>query len=185
MNKNKKVRIKVKEGLPIEVQEEIKLIIKKCYSCSRCTSGCPVASEMDFPPSLIMRWLSLGEYEKILKSKALWVCSSCHTCYGRCPFEINIPHVIDLLKEYSDKNKLTRVERPTRLFHKIFLGNIKGFGRMYETGFIGVWKIFSGKWFSDLPLGFKMFLKKKLPVFPEKIKNLKEVRRLFKKNEKK
>ncbi|MFQ5951896.1 MAG: heterodisulfide reductase subunit C, partial [Candidatus Omnitrophota bacterium] len=105
-------------------------------------------------------------------------------CYSRCPFEINIPHIIDLLKEYADKDKLAKKERPTRLFHKIFLLNIKNFGRIHEVGFIGLWKLFSGKWFSDLLMGMKMFVKGKLPVLPEKTKNQKEIRKMFSPSEK-
>lgn len=171
-----------KKLLPPEIQKEIELAIKKCYACSKCTSGCPVAPEMDYPPSLIVRWLAIGDIKKILKSKTIWVCSSCQNCYSRCPFEINIPHIINLMKEYASKDKLARGERTTRLFHNIFLSNIKSFGRIHEASLIGVWKIISGKWFSDLLLGMKMFLKGKLSIFPEKVKKQEEFKKLFKKD---
>ena len=174
----------MKRVLPPEVQKEIEEAIKKCYACRKCTSGCPVAPEMDFPPSVLVRWLALGDIEKIIRSRTIWVCSSCQNCYSRCPFEINIPHIIDLMKEYSNKDKLARKERATRLFHNIFLSNIKSFGRIHELGFIGLWKVFSGKWFSDLSLGMKMFVKGKLPVLPEKIENQKEIRKMFSSSEK-
>lgn len=174
-----------KDKLPLQLQKEINTAIKKCYACAKCTSGCPVASEMDFQPDLMVKWLALGEINRVLKSKAIWVCSTCQTCYSRCPFEVDIPHIIDLLKEYAHKNKLTHCERPTRLFHNIFLLNIKYMGRIYETGLIGLWKAVSGKWFNDLSLGAKMFLKGKLPILPEKIKGRKEVRRLFRKKREK
>jgi len=167
--------------LPSELQKEVSQVIKKCYSCSRCISGCPVVSEMGFGPALIVKWLAVGDYDKLLKSKAIWLCSSCQTCLSRCPFDIDIPHIIDLLKEYANREKLAHRERPTRLFHKIFLLNIKYFGRVHETGFIGVWKGLSGKWFNDLGLGFKMLCRGKLPIFPEKIKGTKEIQKLFKK----
>ncbi|MFQ5951816.1 MAG: 4Fe-4S dicluster domain-containing protein, partial [Candidatus Omnitrophota bacterium] len=89
----------MKKVLPPEVQKEIEEAIRKCYACRKCTSGCPVAPEMDFPPSVLVRWLAVGDIEKIIKSRTIWVCSSCQNCYSRCPFEINIPHIIDLMKE--------------------------------------------------------------------------------------
>ena len=162
-----------------EIQREIDKAIKKCYACSKCTSGCPVASEMDYPPSLIVKWLAVGDIERILKSKTIWICSSCQNCYSRCPFEINIPHIIDLMKECANKDKMTGEERATRLFHSTFLSNIKNFGRIHEASLIGVWKIISGKWFSDLMLGGKMFLKGKLKMFPEVIEGEKEIKALF------
>lgn len=170
----------MKQMLPPEVQKEIGEALKKCYTCGKCVSSCPVASEMDFPPSLIIKWLALGDIEKLLKSKTIWVCSSCQNCYSRCPFEINIPHIIDLLKEYCYKNGLSKKERAIQLFHKTFLSGIKKSGRIHELALISKWKTSSGKWFSDLSLGMKMFQKRKLPFSPEKIKNQKEVTKLFK-----
>ena len=168
-----------KDLLPPEVRAEVEGALKKCYACSKCTSGCPVASGMDFPPSLLIKGLALGRMDKMLASKAIWICSSCQNCYSRCPFEINIPRIIDLLKEYAYKQKLTREERGVRLFHKVFLSNVRRYGRIHEMGFIGEWKILSGKWFSDLVLGARMFLKGKLSLAPEKIKKQDEVKRLF------
>lgn len=169
-----------KKILPPEIYREIETTLKKCYSCNKCISGCPVVQEMDFPPSVLVKWLIFGEIDKVIKSKTIWICSSCYNCYSRCPFEINIPHIIDLLKEYSYKNKLTRKERSIRLFHQTFLSAIKDFGRIHEASLIGKWKIRSGNWFSDLSLGLKMFLKHKLNLFPEKVKHRKEIKKLFK-----
>jgi len=136
---------------------------------------------MEFPPAKLVRWCLAGDIDRIVKSKTIWVCSSCQTCMTRCPFEINVPHIIDLLKEYAYKNKLTKEERATRLFHKIFLLNVERLGRVNETGLIAIWKGISGKWFSDLGLGAKMFKKGKLPLVSEKVKGQKEVKKLFKK----
>lgn len=174
-----------KKELTAELGQQISETIKKCYGCGRCTSGCPVAKAMDFPPHLIVRWLLAGKIEKILKSKTIWICSSCQVCYSRCPFEIDIPQVIDCLKEYAQANKLTKAEPATRLFHQIFLIQIKLFGRIHEASFIGAWKAFSGNWFSDLGLGAKMFAKGKLSLKPEKIKNPKELKKLFNSEERK
>lgn len=170
-----------KKKLKIELEKEINDIIKKCYSCGKCTCGCPVAGDMEFTPRKIVRWLAMGEIEKILKSKAIWVCSTCQTCVSRCPFEVDIPRIIDLLKEYAQRNKLTNVERPTRLFHDVFLSNIQSYGRIHEGSFIGKWKILSGKLFSDLGLGFKMAKARKLSLIPEKINNIKQLKDFFKK----
>ena len=100
--------------IPPEMQEEIALAIKKCYACSKCTSGCPVASEMDFPPSVIIKWLALGRFDKIISANTIWLCSACQTCCSRCPFEIDIPEIMDLLKEYADEKSLAGKERAIR-----------------------------------------------------------------------
>ncbi|MDP3789011.1 MAG: 4Fe-4S dicluster domain-containing protein [Candidatus Omnitrophota bacterium] len=169
-----------KEILPSEIYNEIKETFKKCYGCSKCVSGCPVAEEMDYSPSLMIRSMALGNFGKILASNAIWVCSSCQNCYSRCPFEINIPHIIDLLKEYANKNRLSKKEMATRLFHQAFLSCIRRSGRIHEAALIAQWKMRSGKWFSDIGLGMRMFFKGKLSPFPEKVKRQKEIEDLFK-----
>jgi hypothetical protein len=40
-------------------------------------------------------------------------------------------------------------------------------------------KLASGEWFKDLDLGLKMISKRKLDLFPSRVKNFKEIRRLF------
>ena len=159
---------------------EIKESAKKCYSCGKCISGCPVASRMDFPPGVMIRWLALGDFKKALNCDAIWICSSCHTCYSRCPFQIDIPRIIDTLKEYAYKNKLSQKEKQIQLFHRVFLSQIKRFGRIHEASFIGEWKILSGRLFDDIFLGMKMFFKGKLSIFPEKIKDREELKGWFK-----
>ena len=57
----------------------------KCIQCGKCTSGCPMADKMDFPPSVIMRMCQLGIKEELLESNSPWVCTSCYTCSTRCP----------------------------------------------------------------------------------------------------
>lgn len=168
-----------KSAAYLEIDNEVREALKKCYACGKCVSGCPVASVMDFPPSVMLRWLALGKIEKIFASSAIWICSSCQTCYSRCPFQINIPHIIDLLKEYAHKNRLSGKERATQLFHRLFLSCVRRYGRIHEAGLIMQWKLRSGKLFSDIGLGLKMFCKGKLTVFPEKVKRQKEVKRLF------
>ncbi len=163
----------------IALEETIAEAIKKCYTCSKCTSGCPMAEEMDFPPSTLVKRLTIGDIEKMLRSNTIWLCSACQTCYSRCPFSVNIPYIIDLMKEYANKENIAEKEKATRLFHNIFLSNIKGSGRIHELGLIGRWKVLSGKWFTDLKLGKKMFLKGKLSPFPEKIKARDEVKKFF------
>src|SRR3989338_4937968 len=165
--------------IPVKLKKEIEAIANKCYGCSKCTSGCPVAQEMQYPPSLLARWIALERIDKIIQSNTIWLCSSCQNCSSRCPFQIDIPHLIDLLKEYAQKNKLTRKERSIRLFHEVFLAQVKQLGRIHELSFISKWKMRSGSLFSDMALGFKMFRKGKLSLKPEKIKKIKEVKKLF------
>ncbi|MBN2585754.1 MAG: 4Fe-4S dicluster domain-containing protein, partial [Candidatus Fermentibacteraceae bacterium] len=65
-----------------------------CYQCGNCSSGCPVAQEMDILPNRIMRLAQLGLKDDIIHSATLWICASCFQCTVRCPRGIDIQGVM-------------------------------------------------------------------------------------------
>ena len=61
-----------------------------CYQCGTCSGSCPTALEMDYNPRRILHMLRLGLGERVLNSRAIWLCTSCYSCTTRCPREIGI-----------------------------------------------------------------------------------------------
>jgi heterodisulfide reductase subunit D len=61
-----------------------------CYQCGTCSGSCPTASVMDYNPRRILHMLRLGLGERVLQSRAIWLCTSCYSCTARCPREIKI-----------------------------------------------------------------------------------------------
>jgi heterodisulfide reductase subunit D len=61
-----------------------------CYQCGTCSGSCPTASAMDYNPRRILHMLRLGLGERVLRSQAIWLCTSCYSCTARCPREIKI-----------------------------------------------------------------------------------------------
>jgi len=138
---------------------------------------------MDYLPNQIMRMVQLGMEEQVLSSKTIWLCASCLTCTSRCPREIDIAEIMDYLRRRAYKKQIIPLdETEIPLFNKIFLKNIELFGRLYELGLIGMFNILSGEFFKDMSLAPKMFLKRKIGILPHRIKNMKEVRVIFKKS---
>jgi Fe-S oxidoreductase len=45
---------------------------------------------MDYNPRRILHMLRLGLGERVLRSQAIWLCTSCYSCTARCPREIKI-----------------------------------------------------------------------------------------------
>ena len=70
-----------------------------CYQCGKCSAGCPMAPHMDVLPNQMIRMAQLGMKEKLLASRAIWICVSCMTCNSRCPKNINIAEIIEALRE--------------------------------------------------------------------------------------
>ena len=65
--------------------------------------------------------------------------------------------------------------------HHAFLSGIRKRGRMHELNLIKDIRLRAGGYFKDMGLGIKMFRMGKLSIFPEKVKNIKEIRKIFKK----
>ena len=72
-----------------------------CYQCGNCSSGCPLAQEMDILPNRIMRLVQLGQKDTIINSETLWICASCFQCTVRCPKGIDIQGVMDTLRQIA------------------------------------------------------------------------------------
>jgi heterodisulfide reductase subunit C2 len=168
-----------------EIRIDTGVIINKCYQCGKCSAGCPVATEMDYPPSLVMRMLQTEEpaqMEKLLRSMSIWLCVSCEMCLTRCPMEIDIPTLMDYMRQKSVKAKKTNPKAKKIIsFHKSFLDSINYTGRLYEMGLIVDYKMRTGAMMQDVLIAPKMFVKGKLNPVPELIKGRKNIAAIFNK----
>ncbi len=152
-----------------EVQEQSGQSVSSCYRCLKCTSGCAMAEEMDYPPDRLIRMVQLGLREEALHSQAVWLCSGCLACTERCPNGIDVARVIDTLRQIATAEGLAPGERRIADFHESFLAVVKRYGRLHEASLIALLKLHSRDLFSDLGVGLKMFLKGKIPPLPERI----------------
>ena len=76
--------------------------IKKCFSCGTCTAGCPVREVTDrYNPRRIIRMAILGMKKEVLSSDFIWLCSSCYTCFERCPQNVKIPELMNAIKNIA------------------------------------------------------------------------------------
>jgi len=167
-----------------EIERRSQAHLERCYQCLACSSGCPVAYAMDYPPHQIIRMTQLGLKDRVLNSLTIWLCASCETCATRCPNDIEIVRVMDVLRETAlGEGPAKRGNIP--LFHSTFLSGIKSQGKIHELSLILRYMLISGdifkfkKLFSDMILGLKMFLKGKLAILPSRIKRLEEIKRIF------
>lgn len=72
--------------------------ILQCYQCGECSSGCPVASEMDVLPNQVIRLIQLGQEDAVMAAESPWVCASCYTCYVRCPKGVSIAQLMEAVR---------------------------------------------------------------------------------------
>lgn len=159
-----------------------------CFQCRKCTNGCPVAFAMDLFPDEVIRLVILGQRERVLHCKTIWVCAACETCTTRCPNEVRIAELMDQLKEIALRENIPCPEPQVLQLHQSFLKNIRKRGRVFETTLLPTYLLRSGQlldkwkdgtWRAELGLGWKMFFKGRIPRWPSKNKNRKEINRLF------
>jgi heterodisulfide reductase subunit C len=176
-------------GLGGEVLEHTEVKVSHCYQCGKCSAGCPLSEEMDYPPSVIMRMLQTGNpvlEEKVLRSFSIWVCLTCEMCFARCPMSIDIPKMMDFLREKSlNEKKANPRAKEIVAFHKSFLDSIRYTGRLYEIGLFVDYKTRTLKILDDLALAPKMMKRGKLNIIPELIKDRSGIAAIFRRSNKK
>lgn len=156
----------VKSFLRNEVEKESGEKIFSCYQCAKCSAGCPIAVEMDYLPSQIIRMVQLGMEERVLSSRTIWLCAGCETCVTRCPREVDLAKIMDALRIIACRKEIKSAQKDVTLFNRLFLNTVGKYGRVYEMEMIGRFNIGSGHLFKDVLMGPKLFRKGRLKLLP-------------------
>ncbi|MEA3255531.1 MAG: 4Fe-4S dicluster domain-containing protein [Candidatus Altiarchaeota archaeon] len=78
--------------------------IKYCFQCATCSASCPVMRiNPKYNPRRIIYMSLLGMRDEVLKSEFIWLCSSCYTCYERCPQDVKITELMNAIKNIAVK----------------------------------------------------------------------------------
>ncbi len=105
--------------------------IRRCYSCGTCTASCPVREVTErYNPRRIIHMALLGLREPVLSSDFIWLCSTCYSCYERCPQDVRITELMHAIKNVAVRHGYIH---PSFTAQVELLGR---HGRLYEiTGF--------------------------------------------------
>lgn len=119
--------IKIFENLDLrnELIEKTNGDILKCFSCRTCTASCPVMRiDSKYNPRKIIRMALLGV--DVLNEDFIWLCSTCYTCYERCPQGVRVTEVMNVLKNMA----VEKGHIPMSFKKQIEL--LESHGRLYE-----------------------------------------------------
>jgi heterodisulfide reductase subunit C len=157
--------------------------IAACFQCEKCTNGCPVTFAMDIVPHRLMRLLQLGLLDEALRSDTIWVCASCETCTTRCPNDIDIAHVMDTLRQLSQKEGIKTAQKNAPIFHAAFLSSLRRHGRVHEPEMAVEYTLRSGGLMGlrkQAGTGMAMFKRGKIKLLPPRVKAGRQVKNIFK-----
>jgi heterodisulfide reductase subunit C len=73
--------------------------IYRCMQCGTCTAVCPMTNGMEITPQRAVALLQHGALEPLMESRAPWMCASCLTCQVRCPRGIELPRVMEAIRQ--------------------------------------------------------------------------------------
>ena len=167
------------QGIRQDLQKQAQTNFMRCLQCRSCSSGCPVFFAMDFGPNRIIRLLQLGQFEQAMQNSTIWICVGCDTCSSNCPMAIDIPAIMDILRQYALDTNST-IPTPEILdLHNEIVSSIKRYGRTHKLEIMLRYKVKKKSWFEDMDVGIRMLSKRKLHLLPSKVKSLEEIQSIF------
>jgi heterodisulfide reductase subunit C len=162
-----------------EVASRAGISLGACFHCLSCAAGCPALELMDYKPNQIIRMIQRGMREQVLESRTIWICIGCFNCLDQCPNRVDIPALMDALRQIA-MEKGAKVKEPSVLaFHKGFLREIRKRGRVFELGFTIRYKLSTGNLFQDSIAGLRMMWKGRLRLVPEKVKGASDIEKVL------
>ena len=128
-----------------EVEEQVEEgeWVKMCMQCGVCAGSCPLGPHWEHSPQKIFMMVRAGKREEVLKSDAMWMCTSCYNCVVRCPRKLPITQIMHGIASYAHRLGLAPKNQPTRHFSQLFWANCTRTGRVNEL------KLALGLYFRD------------------------------------
>jgi len=164
--------------------------VSSCFQCRKCSGGCPLTFTMDLLPHHVIRLAFLGQADRVLESRTIWVCSGCQTCTTRCPNGIDIAGTMDWLKNEAVKTGCAIPEEEVAVFHRYFLEGIQAAaGRLSETHLLRRYMLYKirrqpslADLKQDMRLGWKLWKRGRVRLGgPPALRGKAEINEIFRK----
>jgi len=153
--------------------------LNACFHCRCCAGGCPFFEAMDYAPHGVIRLVQLGLKQEVLECSTIWLCVGCHTCSVMCPMAVDMSAIMDALRQMAMEQGVSIAEPDILNFHQEVLNSVEHYGRTHKLEIMLRYKIRKRDWLSDMDVGIKMLLKRKLDLTPSRVRHIGEIRKLF------
>lgn len=159
------------------VAEEVSV----CMQCGTCAGSCPAAPAMDYTPRAIMRLLQNGLFDEALRSRAIWMCTTCYSCTVRCPRDIHVTDILGKLRGIAAAEGYA--ETAGMIFNKAFLDIVRRYGRMFEPELLIRYYLRQEPLgvLGAAPIGLALLQRGKIAPLPDRLpaEGLAQIRRIF------
>jgi heterodisulfide reductase subunit C len=156
--------------------------LEKCIQCGTCGGSCPSGADMDHTPRALFALINAGMKDVVYKSNTPWYCVSCYYCTVRCPQQVHITDIMYTLKRLAvQEGHFDDASAPD--FSKTFINWVESFGRSFELGLMGQYRIMHNPFgvFKIAGMGIGMVSKGRLDFTPTRIKGLDGLKAILKK----
>ncbi len=82
----------------------------KCMQCGTCSGCCPMTEFMSMTTRQVMLLAHFGLKGKIMESDTPWFCAACESCGVRCPRGIEIPKVMEAIRQIFLRENVNYIE---------------------------------------------------------------------------
>jgi heterodisulfide reductase subunit C len=65
---------------------------------------------MDTHPRKLMKMAQLGLEDEVANAKTCWTCASCHTCNVNCPRGVDLPRVMEAIRQLALRKNINYIE---------------------------------------------------------------------------
>ncbi len=155
--------------------------VNLCIQCGVCSGTCPVAGEMEYPPRRIIALIRAGMRDVVLSSSSMWHCLSCYMCTVRCPRGVKPTELAHALESMADKQGYKVKGTRTPAMYDSFVDSIRSNGRVHEFGMMLKYYLKTNPLaaLKVMKVGLSLFLHKRMPLMPKKIKGIGDLSRML------
>ena len=102
--------------------------VTACFNCGNCTAVCPLSNGDASFPRRIIRYGQIGDRERLLASKEVWLCYYCGECSDTCPRQAEPGEFMASARRYAiaslDPTGISRLLYTSKLFSVLFLAGL-------------------------------------------------------------
>lgn len=102
--------------------------VTACFNCGNCTAVCPLSNGDASFPRRTIRYGQIGDRERLLASKEVWLCYYCGECSDTCPRQAEPGEFMASARRYAiaslDPTRISRFLYTSKLFTALLLAGL-------------------------------------------------------------